>query len=122
METPRLQKLNQTVKESLNEVFRQELQKNATSAIVTVTHASLTKDFTNATVYINVFPENLTKPIFEEITKYNIHFKKKLVKHLANKMHTMPKLHFKLDNSHKYVEEIDSLLKGKGENPIKDNN
>lgn len=110
MESQRQQKVNKLLQRQLAEYFRL----NAIifgGCMISVTKVSVTKDLSIAKVYLSLFATKDKQAVFDKIVEKSQEVRYDLGKTIKNQMRVVPELHFYLDDSLDYIENIDNLLK-----------
>ena len=109
MESNRQKKVARLVQKDLSQIFLQDSRVHYSSVMVSVTHVLITKDLSQAKVYLSLFPKRLD--VFEEITLRRLKIKHQLSCKLKNQLRKTPDLFFYIDNSQEHYDNISSLLK-----------
>ncbi|MFD1314426.1 30S ribosome-binding factor RbfA [Namhaeicola litoreus] len=118
MESNRQKKIAGVLQEDLANLLRKEAQDGGKGVLISVTKVKVTADLNEAKVYLSIFPSNLKVDIFKEIVDQSSELRYKMAQLTRNQLRKMPELHFYIDDSLDYIDNIDQALKG-GENPIK---
>jgi ribosome-binding factor A len=118
METQRQKKIGGVIQKDLAEI----LQRAATDGgmqgtIISVSKVTVTTDLSIAKVYVSVFPNNRGAELLEGMKAQQPLIKHNLAQRTRNQLRRMPELHFYLDDSLEYIDQIEKSLK-KGDNPI----
>lgn len=108
-----LGKINKLLQTHLAEIFLQESFRWFPGAFIVVTRASITSDLSYARVYLSIMNPDKKKIIELCNKEHKGEIKKILGAKIRNKIRRMPELHFILDDTLDYIEEIDRLLKKK---------
>ncbi len=119
MESNRQKKIAGVLQEDLANLLRKEAQDGGKGVLISVTKVKVTADLNEAKVYLSIFPSNLKEDIFKEIVDQSSELRYKMAQLTRNQLRKMPELHFYIDDSLDYIDNIDKALKG-NENPIKD--
>ena len=82
------------------------LESNRTS-IITVTGADISKDFSKATVYFTVFPDDQQEQVLHFTRRRRADFKAYLKSHLQ--LRRIPFVDFKIDEGEKHRQKIDEI-------------
>ena len=109
-ESIRQLKVASQIKQDLSEIFAKNLWKKLGNIMVTITHVKVTKDLSVATVLISVFPVEDKVEVYHIIHKSSHEIRYHLVKKMRKKVKMIPELHFKLDDSLDYIDNIERLL------------
>lgn len=118
METNRQKKIAGVLQKDLAEVLQYAARESITGVIISVTKVHVTADLSLAKVYISIFPQLKRAILFEGIKANTQSIRHEMARRTKNQLRRMPDLAFYIDDSLDYIEEIDSALKGKNENPI----
>lgn len=118
METNRQKKIAGVIQKDLAEILQHAARDGMKGVIISVTKVHVTTDLSQAKVYISVFPQLKREIIVEGINTNRSSIRYELAQRTKNQLRRMPDLHFYIDDSLDYIEEIDDALKGKKENPI----
>ncbi len=109
MTSTRQNKVARLLQKELGQIFVQETHLFG-SKMITVTVVRVTQDLSIARIYISVFnPGEKSDPI-AEIQEHIGRIKKELGKKIRHQLRIMPELHFFLDDSLDYADNIDRLL------------
>mgnify|MGYP003951596343 CR=1 FL=1 len=107
----RQEKIASVIKKELGIYF----QKNATNmckgAMVSVTTVRMSADLSIAKVYISVFGGKNNDESFNHIKLSARYIRHELSQIVRNQLRKTPDLHFYIDDSFDYAQEIDKLLK-----------
>lgn len=102
----------------LAEIFRQFAKTHTKGVLVSVSGMRITPDLGLARVKVSIFPTESVQAVMPLLDEHVNHFRHELGKKNRN-LRKIPELFFHLDDSLDYIENIDRLLNGEGENPIK---
>lgn len=119
MNKERLNKVEEQFKKDLADIFREIAQDRFRGLLLSVSSVSIAPDLSLARVYISIFPATEKKVIVDWLNSQEGSIKNKLVQKLRGGLRKMPELIFYLDDSVEREAEIDRILKGGGESPIK---
>lgn len=119
MESTRLKKVARQLEKDLGEIFQQMAKSKFPGVLLTVTKVRITPDLGNAKTYISIFPVQDKDKILAIIRSNTNAIRNELGMRVRNQLRIVPELHFYVDDSLDYQENIDKLLRGEGENPIK---
>jgi ribosome-binding factor A len=111
METTRQQKIARLVQKEMADMFQGDRALYGGHGMVTVTRASVSKDFSYARVYVSVFgvPDKAAVMALLESNSREIRFR--LGQRVRQQLRIIPELTFVLDETLDYIENIDKLLK-----------
>ena len=119
METNRQKKIAGVLQKDLAEVLQHAARDGMKGVIISVTRVHVTTDLSLAKVYISVFPQLKREILIDGIRANTRTIKHEMARRIRNQLRRMPDLMFYVDDSLDYIEDIDSALQGKKENPIK---
>jgi ribosome-binding factor A len=119
METNRQKKIAGVLQKDLAEVLQSAARDGMKGIIISVTRVHVTTDLSQAKVYISVFPQLKREIILKGVQENAASIRYEMAKRTRNQLRRMPELSFYIDDSLDYIENIDSALQGKNENPIK---
>jgi len=111
METKRQQKVARLLQKELAAILQKDGKIMFGSALVTVTHVSISKDFSFARVYLSIFGVDDKELILKNLETNKREMRFWLGKRVKNQLRIIPELVFALDNTLDYIENIDNLLK-----------
>ena len=119
METNRQKKIAGVLQKDLAEVLQHAARDGMKGIIISVTRVHVTTDLSHAKVYISVFPQLKREIILRGFQENASSIRYEMAKRTRDQLRRMPELSFYIDDSLDYIEDIDSALQGKNENPIK---
>ncbi len=111
METTRQQKISRLIQKELGEIFQREAQNNLKGKLITVTVVRTSPDLSVAKIYLSFFPSNEGEAILKLVSDNSSHYRHLLGQRVRNQLRAIPQLHFFIDDSLDYLENIDRLLK-----------
>ena len=79
--------------------------------MITVTTVRVTPDLGLAKIYLSIFPSGESEKDLEKVSSATSSIRNDLGKLVRNQLRVVPELHFFLDDSLDYIDNIDSLLK-----------
>ena len=109
METTRQAKIARVIQKELSEIFRRQTAKTH-GVIVSVSSVRVSPDLSIAKAYLSVFPSDKGPEMIESINKSAKTIRYELAQIVRFQLRKTPELHFYLDDSLDYIENIDSLL------------
>lgn len=109
MENTRQSKISRLLQKELSEIFRQETSKT-TGVLVTVSAVRVSPDLSIAKAYLSVFPSDKAPALMESIEKNAKTIRYELAQKVRYQLRKTPELHFYLDDSLDYIDNIDRLL------------
>jgi len=110
MTSTRQNKVARLLQKELGQIFVQENQLFG-SKMITVTVVRITPDLAIAKIYLSVFNPGDDSDPLSEIQEHAGKIKNELGKRIRHQLRIMPELHFYLDDSLDYADNIDRLLK-----------
>jgi ribosome-binding factor A len=119
MDSTRLNRLSQLMIEELGTIFQRFSQRMFKGILVSVTKVRISPDLSVAKVYLSIFPSKDSDSVMDTIAAQQSLIKRELSSVLGRQLRKMPDLKFFVDDSLDYEDNIDKLLRGEGENPIK---
>jgi ribosome-binding factor A len=119
MQSNRLLKVEEQFRKDLAEIFRRLAQDRFPGVLLSITGVRITPDLSLARVSVSVFPVKDKSQIIDWLNEQKASIKNDLVKELRGQLRKMPDLRFFLDDAIDQEAEIDRILKGGGESPIK---
>ena len=111
METTRQHKVARLLQKELADILQTEGRSFSTSGLITVTSAEVSKDFSFARIYLSIFGEKDKQLILGELNTHKKDLRFKLGQRIKNQLRIVPEIHFVLDDTLDYIENIDNLLK-----------
>lgn len=117
METTRQQKISRMLQKELGEIFMLYAKKHQ-GILISVTTVRISPDLSICHVNLSIFPGNKTQEMLKQIENDNKAIRFELGKRVKNQMRIIPDLHFHLDDSLDYIENIDNLLKSDPPKPL----
>lgn len=119
MDGGRLQRVESQFQKDLAEIFRELTQDQFRGLLLTPSHVRITPDLSIARIQVSVFPAKNKEDLVDWLNNHEGMIKDHLVKKFKGQLRKMPELHFYLDDSLDQQEELDKILRGGGESPIK---
>lgn len=117
-ESQRQKKIASVLQRDLVEVLQgAATQGSMRGIIISVTKVKVTVDLSVAKVHLSIFPNNKGKVLLEGIKSNSSLIKHELAQRTRHQLRRMPHLHFFIDDSLEYIDNIDRSLKGL-DNPI----
>ncbi len=110
METTRQKKINKLLQKDLGEIFQRESPNLFQRALITVTKVQVTGDLSIARVYVSIFGQDASS-IIKSVKIHTNEIRKQLGLRVKNQLRQVPQLHFYIDDSLDYIENIENLLK-----------
>ena len=109
METTRQQKIARLLQKELSDIFQKDA-KAMQGVIVSITKAYISPDMSVCRAYISVFPSEKADNILKGINAQNSRIRYELGTRVRHQLRKTPELHFHLDDSLDYIDNIDHLL------------
>ncbi len=109
MESTRQAKISRLLQKELSEIFRQQTAKTH-GTLVSVSIVRVSPDLSVARVYLSVFPSEKAPEIIESISASAKTIRYELAQRVRYQLRKVPELHFHLDDSLDYADNIDRLL------------
>ncbi len=110
MATTRQNKVSRLLQKELGEIFQRKGNDLFSGKMITVTTVRITPDLGQARIFLSVFPSPEKKD-FEKILLDNTgHLRHELGNRVRYQLRSIPELHFFLDDSLDYIDNIDRLL------------
>ncbi len=109
METTRQEKIARLLQKDLSEIFRLQTAK-LHGVIVSVSQVRISPDLSIARVYLSVFPSERAQEIITNIQDSAKTIRYELAQRIRYQLRKTPELHFHLDDSLDYIDNIDRLL------------
>ncbi len=119
MESTRLKKVSRLLERDLGEIFQQVAKDRFRGTLISVTKVRVTPDLGLAKVYLSIFPTKEQDAVMAYVDEHPGHLRNELAQRVRQQLRIVPELRFYVDDSIEYEENIDRLLRGEGENPIK---
>ena len=111
MESTRQKKIGKLLQRDLSEMFQREAREFALGTMVSVTVVRVTADLSIAKVYISIFPTGKKDDVFNYIVENASTLRYMLGQRVGKQLRVIPELHFFIDDSLDYIDNIDKLLK-----------
>ncbi len=119
METQRQRKIGGIIQQDIAEILQRAAKDGGLQGVLlSVTKVNVTTDLSIAKVYVSIFPSKHAAELISGIQSNESRIRHELAQRTKNQLRRVPDLHFFLDDSLDYIENIEESLKGK-ETPIK---
>ena len=112
MESTRQNKISRLIQKELGDIFQREGGNLFSSSMITVTKVSVTRDLSMAKVFLSLFTTGSKPELLEAIKGHTGEFRYKLGKRIGKQVRIIPEIHFFIDDSLDYIENIEKLLDG----------
>ncbi len=109
METQRQQRVSRLIQKDIGEILQQSGGAWFPGAMITVTKVSVTADLSIARVYLSIFGKD-AKEVIRKVEMKGREIRKLLGFRVKNQLRQVPELHFFVDDSLDYIDNIDKLL------------
>lgn len=106
-----MERVAKLLKKELGIIFQKETRTLCLGAMVSVTVVRVSPDLGSAKVYVSVFGVNDKEAVLKNIKTNAKTVRYALSQVIKNQLRKTPELHFYMDDSIDYAEEIESLLK-----------
>ncbi len=111
MATTRQNKVSRLLQKELGDIFQREGNGMFKGKMITVTSVRITPDLGQARIFLSIFP-SLEKEDFKKTLQEKAgHIRHELGNRIRHQLRSVPELHFFLDDSLDYIDNIDRLLK-----------
>lgn len=109
MESKRQAKIARLIQKELSEIFRRQTAMTR-GVLVSVSAVRVSPDLSLAKAYLSIFPPEKSKEIIDSINAQTKTVRYELAQAVRQILRKCPELHFYLDDSLDYVDNIDRLL------------
>lgn len=109
MESKRQAKIARLIQKELSEIFRRQTAALG-GVIVSVSGVRVSPDLSIAKAYLSIFPPDKSAEILDNIKSQAKTVRYELAQAVKEILRKCPELHFYLDDSLDYIENIDRLL------------
>ncbi len=110
METKRQNKISKLLQKDIGEIIQRDSRHIFGGAMITVTKVYVTPDLNMAKVYVSIFAAKDNDECLKTIRSHAKEIRHQLGQRIKNQLRAVPELHFYLDDSLDYIENIESLL------------
>ena len=110
MESTRQSKVSKQLQKDLGDLMRTIGASIVPGKMISVTTVRVSPDLGLAKVYLSIFPSENSQEAVKAINAKAATFRYELGKLVKNQLRVVPELHFYLDDSLDYVENIENLL------------
>lgn len=118
-DSPRQQKINKVIQQELAEMLQGSIRSHGiANLMISITKVQVTADLSLAKVYMSIFPSEESENYLNNIRENTVTIRHDLSQRMKNQLRRVPNLHFYIDDSLDYIEEIDVALKAEND-PIK---
>lgn len=111
MESIRQQKVARLLQKEIGEIFTKGEVRPLDKSMISITGVRVSPDLGIARVYISIFPSDDKQEDIKTVKSQSSEIRYHLGKRTGKQLRHIPELHFFLDDSFDYAEQIDELLK-----------
>ncbi len=111
MESIRQQKVARLLQKEVGEIFNRSEVKLPKGLMISITQVRMSPDLGLAKLYLSLFPGENKEEALDEIRAHASETRYVLGRKVGKQLRHIPELHFYLDDSFDYAENIDHLLK-----------
>ena len=111
MDSTRQKKISRLIQKELSEIFQREVREATLGTMVSVTTVRVSPDLGLAKAYLSIFPGEQKDSVFKAIGEHQVKIRHMLALRVGKQLRVIPELHFYIDDSLDYLENIDRLLK-----------
>ena len=111
MESTRQLKISRLIQKDLGMIFQQLSHSLFGGAMITVTKVHITRDLAIAKIYLSLFVTSDKPALLESIRMHSKEIRRELGSRVHHQLRIIPELHFFMDDSLDYLENIENLLK-----------
>ena len=119
MENQRQNKIAKLLEHDLAAIFQKIAQDKFKGTLISITKINVTSDLGIARINFSVFPTKNSEDVLSYFNEHTAAIRGELGNKVKNQLRRVPELAYYLDDTLDYIDNIDKLLKGQGENPIK---
>jgi len=117
METKRQQKIARMLQKEMGEIFMLYAKK-LQGTLISVTSVRISADLSVSHCNLSIFPTNKSESVLQQVIADTKSIRFELGTRVKNQMRIIPALHFHLDDTLDYIENIDNLLKSDSPSPL----
>jgi ribosome-binding factor A len=111
MDSTRQKKISRLLQREISEMFLKESKSVTMGAMVSVSQVRISPDLGLAKVYVSIFPSEKKNEVFNEVNAHISLLRRNLGLRIGKQLRVVPELHFYIDDSLDYIDNIDRLLK-----------
>lgn len=119
MESTRQLKIAKLLQKEMAKILQQLAKDHFPGTLLSVSKVRVSPDLGVAKIYVSIFPAAKTKETFDFLQLNNVKLRGALGHSIGGQIRVVPELMIYVDDSLEYEENIDRLLRGEGESPIK---
>ena len=105
----RIIQVEQELAHMAGEFLAREVANPSVVGLITVTHAELTEDYKNVTVFFSVLPATLEQDALKFAKRARTDFREYIKKH--SQLHPIPTVDFEIDYGEKNRQRVDELTR-----------
>ncbi len=109
-ESLRQQKVGAQLQRDLSEIFARDFSTLSSGALLSVTKVRVSADLTSARVYLSVFPFAKAEQVLKNVKSNSSALRGALGRRMRHQLRIIPELHYYIDDSQEYVENIERLI------------
>lgn len=109
-ESQRQKKIGRQIQKDIGEMLQQDGASIQPGVMFTVTNVRVTADMSIARVHLSLFPAVNPELILQKVNDHAGELRYKLGKRVRHQFRVVPELHFYLDDSLDYIENIEDKL------------
>jgi ribosome-binding factor A len=110
MDSTRQSKVARLLQKELGQIF-QKMGKDSRGKLYTVTVVRISPDLSVARVYLSIFPVKKDEDPLGSVREHASQIRYELGRKVKNQLRIIPELHFFIDDSLDYIDNIENLLK-----------
>ena len=111
MATTRQNKVSRLLQKELGNFFQREGNGMFSGKMITVTNVRMTPDLGQARIFLSIFPSLEKEDFNRKLQENSGHIRHELGNRIRHQLRSVPELHFFMDDSLDYIDNIDRLLK-----------
>ncbi|MDA0740801.1 MAG: ribosome-binding factor A [Bacteroidetes bacterium] len=119
MESTRQLKIAKLLQKEMATILQKLAREHFSGTLLSVSKVRVSPDLGVAKIYISIFPVNKTKEVEDFLQLNNPKLRGALGHSVGNQLRVVPELVLRTDDSLEYEENIERLLRGDDESPIK---
>ena len=111
LESKRQQKISRLIQRDLGEIFQKDAKGYFSNAFITVTKVRVSPDLSLAKAYLSLMLVQDKEDFIQHMNEMKGLVRRFLGERIGKKIRIVPDLHFYLDDSAEYADNIDRILK-----------
>ena len=112
-ESNRQKKVAALLQKDVAALLQTAAKKQTQGLLISVTKVRVTRDLSEAKIYVSVFPSANREKVLEQITQESVQIRYQLGRKIRHQLRQVPQLFFYADDSLEYIEHIEKSLKQK---------